>query len=105
MSKINTKLKSVSSKLSGIQKEMGDLSKDYADLNTILQKKLREEVAYNGSFEGLEVFNALNSAVSKNLSSVKNAQYLMKRLRDLSVFDVSEIEEEVINGNITKLMK
>lgn len=105
MANANNKIKEVSSKVVRIQKELDSLVGDYSGLHDFLRNKLREEAAYNGSYEGLETFNALNNTVSKNLSSIKNALYLMKRLKNLSAFSISEIEEEVINGDISKLLK
>ena len=105
MADVNSMMKAVSSKAKKIQKDMEGLSKEYIELNALLKKKMRDEVSYSGSYEGLEMFNALNNTVSKNSGSVRNALYLIKKLGDLSGFNVSEIEEEVINGDISKLMK
>ena len=105
MADANNRLKAVSSKAKQVQKDMDSLTKQYSELADLLKKKMREEVGINGSFEGLDTFNALINSVSKNLGSVRNALYLMRKLKDLSVFNVSEIEEEVINGDISKLMK
>jgi hypothetical protein len=105
MSDVNSRMRDVSSRAKKVQKELESLVEDYSSLSATLKKKLRDEVSYNGSYEGLETFNALNNVVSKNYGSIRNASYLVKKLKDLSGFNVSEIEEEVINGNISKLMK
>lgn len=105
MSDVNNSMKSVSSLSKSIEKDLGELLKVYAGLSDTIKAKLREEVAYNDSFEGLETFSALNNTVKRNLGSVRSSFQLIKKLRDLSVFNVSEIEEEIINGDITKLMK
>jgi len=98
-------MKEVLSSTNQMEKDLGALVKSYQGLNDTLKSKLREEMSYSGSYEGLETFNTLNNIVSKNLGSVRNAHYLIKRLRDLSSFNVSEIEEEILNGDISKLMK
>ena len=105
MVNVNSAMKDVSVLTKKIAKDLGTLAKTYQGLSETLKAKFKEEVAYNGSFEGLEVFNSLSVSVSRNLGSVRNIGYLMSRLRDLSSFDVSEIEEEIINGDISKLMK
>jgi len=105
MSKVNNLMKEVSSSAKRVEKDLESFMKSYQSLSDLLKKKLREEMSYTGSYEGLDIFNALNTTTLKNLNSVKNAYHLIKRLRDLSDFNVSEIEEEIINADIRKLMK
>jgi hypothetical protein len=105
MAGIDTLMKNVSSHKVKIEKDLESLFKDYRELHETLKGKFREELNYSGSLEGLGSFSALNNAVSKNLNSVRNAHYLFKKLKDLSVFDVSEIEEDIINEDLSKLMK
>jgi predicted transcriptional regulator len=101
---VNSKLKSMSSRSKKIRDDIEALVKDLASLNGELKKKYQDEVAYSGSYEGLEMFNALNNQVSKNLNSARNALVLFKKLKDLSSFNVAEIEEDVISGNVEKLL-
>ena len=105
MANVNTVMKEVSAEAKKIAKDLEGLLKNYSGLSTTLKNKMRDEINYSGSHEGLEMFNALNNTVSKNVGSVRNAHYLINKLRDLSVFNVAEIEEEVVNGDISKLMK
>lgn len=105
MSKLNNSMRNVVSLTDKACQDMAALTKEYQALSDDIKTKLKEEVAYLGSFDGLEVFNNLNRTVQRNLGSIKNAYYLLKRMRDISGFDVSEIEEEIINGDISKLLK
>jgi len=95
----------ISSLRKKVEADLELLSKSYQDLNKILIEKFREEVSYSGSYEGLDLFNALNNIAMKNSISVKNACSLIKRQKDMSVFDIAEIEEEVVRGNLKKLVK
>ena len=77
-----------------VNKDVQRLLGTYSDLNTRLQLDLKEEFIRNsGNLEGLEDFQSLANMVKRNRQSVANMASLMRRMKNISEFNISQDDE------------
>jgi len=87
-----------------ILKDLDTLIKVYGEFEGSVTDRFRDEYSKNaGSLNGLEDFYMLNSVVRKNHIAVKNAYALLKRMRDIDGYEISE--EEVLDKELEELLK
>lgn len=74
-----------------IDKDISQAITKYELLTNEMDIRFREELSYhNGSVKGLEDFFSLILTLKKNNSQIKNAGMILKRMKDISNFNVSE---------------
>lgn len=103
-------LNNITSNITALRgKLLGDISsliRMYGELEDTVRSRFRDEYERNaGSSNGLEDFYMLNSVVKKNHIAVKNAHSIIKRMADLSKYDISETTEEVMDAELEKLLE
>jgi hypothetical protein len=104
MSELNKITSDVTALRNKIMSDLNGLIKLYSELESSVTGRFREEYQKNaGSMNGLEDFYILNSHVKKNTLSAKQAHNILKRMRDVAGYDISE--EEVSEKEIAELLK
>jgi hypothetical protein len=87
-----------------ILKDLDTLIKMYGEFEGSVTDRFRNEYERNaGSTNGLEDFYMLNNIVKKNHIAVKNAHALLKRMRDVEGFEITE--EELVDKELEELLK
>lgn len=105
MANINDRIRNLHNKSAAIRSDIEKMTSEYDSICVDLDKRYREELSYGVSIESLSVFNSLKNNAKRNTNSLKNVLILLKNLRNLTIFDISEIEEELLNEDIHKLLK
>lgn len=104
MADINNMLADLAARGEKIRKDLEEVSRAYGRLESEMRHRYRDELSYNrGSSEGLEDFFMLNATIRRNSMAVRNAAVLMKKVKDLSGYDISE--EEILDKIFDKKRK
>jgi len=86
-----------------ILKDLDTLIKMYGEFEGSVTERFRDEYTKNaGATSGLEDFYALSNSVKKNHIAVKNAYALLKRMRAVDGFEITE--EEVLDKELEELL-
>jgi hypothetical protein len=100
----NQTIKKITGLKEKVKKDLANLLGLYDSLKGEVDRKFRKELKHQkGDYNGLEDFYALVMMIKKDSQTVSGASGLVKRLNDLSGFNISEIEEEVENVELEKI--
>lgn len=92
----NQTIKKITALKEKIKKDLSGLSNLYGSLKNEIDKKFRDELTHQkGDYSGLEDFYALVMMIKKDTSTASGALNIVKRLNDISKFDVSDIEDNI----------
>jgi hypothetical protein len=94
MADINKTLQEVSVKHKKILSDLEGYMEACEKLSSEINDRFRDEYSKTGSISGLEDFYALNNIMKKNTMNLKNACVLVKRMRDMSGYNISEEQLE-----------
>lgn len=105
MPDLNKTLKTASSLQKKLLEDLVTLNKMYDDAASEINGRFRDEYQRNsGNMNGLEDFFMLNTIVKKNGMSIRNALNLVKRMKNVEGFEISEENledaelEEILNS-------
>ena len=93
---IGKSLQEVSAKHKKILSDLEEYTGIYNKVSAEINQRFRDELSKMGSSSGLEDFYTLNTLLKKNAMNIKNACLLVKRMKDVSGYNISEeqIEEK-----------
>jgi len=98
---VNQTIKKISDLRKKVEKDLSSLAGLCGSLKEEVDLKFRAELRHqNGDYKGLEDFYALVMMIKKDNQTVIGMLNLLKRLNNLSGFDVSEIQDNIELGNI-----
>ncbi|MBD3261444.1 MAG: hypothetical protein GF334_07150 [Candidatus Altiarchaeales archaeon] len=93
MPNLNERKNEINERRRKILKDLQDLSSMSGKLSDDFDARFREEYRETGGLEGLEDFYTLNQVLKKNAQSAKSAYAILKRMRDMTNYDINEEED------------
>ena len=103
MQDLSSKIKQITESRKAVLAQLEKFVTLQSEVSEEVADKFKEEYQQNkGEMAGLEDFYMLNNILKRNTSSVKNACELIRRMKSISGFDVSE--EAITNAEIDALM-
>jgi hypothetical protein len=94
MADLNNIKKQITDLTNKAQSDLSNLLDAYGSMQEDVETRFRtEQREQGGRMDGLEDFYSLNLLVKRNLQTVSNTVGMLKRLRDISGFDISEITD------------
>lgn len=103
MPDLSSKIKQLTESRKKVMGALEGLVSLQCEVSDEVTSRFREEYQQNkGEMVGLEDFYMFSSILKRNTVSVKNAFELIKRMKSISGFDVSE--DQVTNAEIDALM-
>lgn len=86
-----------------ILRDLQELASMSGKLSDDFDARFREEYREVGGLEGLEDFYMLNQVLKKNAQSANNAHAVLKRMRDMTNYDINE--EDVEEAQLEEIFK
>jgi uncharacterized protein YukE len=104
MSDLNVIVRDATTLRIKILKDLETLMRMYGEFEGSVTDRFKDEYTKSaGAVSGLEDFYMLHNTVKKNNISVKNAYALLKRMRDVAGYEITE--EEVLDKELEELLK